>query len=130
MAKVWGTIHFLIRIRHLYGEESSSRYFGLGEQVVLQLARKLQNSNVKIFCDNYFTSPALCMSILNVGIYFTGVVKANRKYMLEFRNDNLMSRGDIDVKSASNAPITSVKWVDNKGVHLLSSCDNGISTTM
>ena len=40
-----------------------------------------------------------------------------------------MSRGDIDVKSASNAPITCVKWLDNKGVHLLSSWDNGISTT-
>ena len=34
-----------------------------------------------------------------------------------------MSRGDIDVKSASNALITCVKWLDNKGVH------NGISTT-
>ena len=40
-----------------------------------------------------------------------------------------MARGDIEVKNATNAPIICVKWVDNKSVHLISSCNNGMSFT-
>ena len=40
-----------------------------------------------------------------------------------------MARGDIEVKNETNAPIICVKWVDNKSVHLISSCDNGMSFT-
>ena len=47
--------------------------------------------------------------------------------MPEFRNDKDMAKGDIEVKNATNAPIICVKWVDNKSVHLISSCDNGMS---
>ena len=39
-----------------------------------------------------------------------------------------MSRGDMDIKSAKNVSIMCVKWVDNKCVHLLSSCDDGHAT--
>ena len=49
--------------------------------------------------------------------------------MPEFRNDKDMARGDIVVKNATNAPIICVKWVDNKSVHLISSCDNGMYFT-
>ena len=33
------------------------------------------------------------------------------------------------MKNATNAPIICVKWVDNKSVPLISSCDNGMSFT-
>ena len=69
------------------------------------------------------------MALLNNGIYLTGVVRPNRKNMPEFRNDKDMARGDNEVKNATNAPIICVKWVDNKSVHLVSSCDNGMSFT-
>ena len=49
--------------------------------------------------------------------------------MPEFRSDKGMIRGDVDVKSATNAPIACVKWLDNKSVHIISSCDSGMSTT-
>ena len=110
----------------IYTGRKNQPELGLGEQVVLQLTRSLQNSNVRIFCDNYFASSALCTALLNNGIYLTGVVRPNRKNMPEFRNDKDMARGDIEVK---NAPIICVKWVDNKSVHLISSCDNGMSFT-
>ena len=70
--KVWqrcGASSAFLYEFHIYTGKKAHPEFGLGEQVVLQLARKLRNSNVKIFRDNYFTSPALCMSLLNVGIY-------------------------------------------------------------
>ena len=66
---------------------------------------------------------------MNNGISLTGVVRPNRKNMLEFRNDKDMARGDIEVKNATNALIICNKWVDNKSVHLISSCDNGMSFT-
>ena len=108
----------------IYTGRKNQPGLGLGEQVILQLTRSLQNSNIRIFCDNYFTSPALCTALLNNGIYLTGVVRPNRKNMPEFRNDKDMARGDIEVKNATNAPIICVKWVDNKSVHLISSCDD------
>ena len=49
--------------------------------------------------------------------------------MPEFRNDKDMARGDIEVKNETNAPIICVMWVDNKSVHLISSYDNGMSST-
>ena len=58
-----------------------------GEHVVLNLTEKLDNSNVKNFSDNYFTSTTLCLSLLNRGIYLTGVVKPNRKFMTDFKCD-------------------------------------------
>ena len=61
----------------IYTGRKNQPEFGLGEQVVLQLTRSLQNSNVRIFCDNYFASPALCTALLNNGIYLTGVVRPN-----------------------------------------------------
>ena len=89
----------------IYTRRKNQPELGLGEQVVLQLTRNLQNSNVRILCDNYFASPALCTALLNNGIYLTGVVRSNRKNMPEFRNDKDMARGDIEVKNATNAPI-------------------------
>ena len=94
----------------LYTGRKDRPELGLGEQVVLDLTKKLEKSYVKIFCDNYFTSPSLCLSLLNSGIYLTGVVKNNRKLMPEFKSDKDMSRGDMDIKSAKNVPIMCVKW--------------------
>ena len=61
----------------IYTGRKNQPELGLGEQVVLQLTRSLQNSNVRIFCDNYFASPALCTTLLNNAIYLTGVVRPN-----------------------------------------------------
>ena len=48
--------------------------------------------------------------------------------MPEFKSDKDMSRGDMDIKSAKNVPIMCIKWVDNKCVHLLSSCNDSHAT--
>ena len=49
--------------------------------------------------------------------------------MPEFRSDKGMIRGDIDIKSATNATIACVKWLDNTSVHIISSFDSGMTTT-
>ena len=75
--KVWqrcGASAYLYEFDIYTGRKNQPELW-LGEQVVLQLTRSLQNSNVFFFYDNYFASPGLCTALLNNGIYLTGVVR-------------------------------------------------------
>ena len=48
---------------------------GLGARVVLQLTEPFRHRNHNVYCDNYFTSPALFDELLQHGIYACGTVR-------------------------------------------------------
>ena len=63
--KVWqrcGASAYLYEFDIYTGRKNQPELW-LGEQVVLQLTRSLQNSNVRIFYDNYFASPAFMYGV-------------------------------------------------------------------
>ena len=97
----------------------------LGEGVVLQLTERLRDTFVMIFFDNFFTSPNLVQTLFDRGIYSIGTVRVNRKNMPTFQSDKEMKRGDCDKKFAND--VIALKWMDNRGVHLLGSNIEGIS---
>ena len=52
---------------------------GLGARVVLQLTEPFCHRNHNVYCDNYFTSPALFDEVLQHGIYACGTVPPDRR---------------------------------------------------
>ena len=95
---------------------------GLGESVVLSLCQELKDTNCFVFFDNVFTSPALLVKLLEIGIYATGTVRANRKNMPVLKHDKEMKRGEHDWLSSNY--LSAIRWIDNKSVLLLSNCFN------
>ena len=49
--------------------DGDSTEHGLGERVVLKLTEPFCNKNYWVFCDNYFSSPALFNELLLHGLY-------------------------------------------------------------
>ena len=75
-----------------------------------------------VFFHNFFTSPALLVKLLEMGIYATGTVRANRKNMPVLKHDKEMKRGEHDWFSSNH--LSAIKWMDNKSVILLSNYFN------
>ena len=76
------------------------------------------NTHCFVFFDNFFTSPALLVKMLEMEIYATGTVRANRKNMTVLKHDKEMKRGEHDWLSSNH--LSAIKWMDNKSVMLLS----------
>ena len=95
---MWSKSGYLYEFDMQLGKKGNTE-FGLGKSVVLSLCQKLKDAHCFVFFDNFFTSPALLVKLLEVAIYATGTVRTNRK----------------------NMP---VKWMDNKSVVLLSNYFN------
>ena len=94
-------------------EKKGNTEFGLGESVILSLCQKLKDTHCFVFFDNFFTSPALLVKLLEMGIYVTGTVRANRQNM---KHDKEMKGSQYDWFSLNY--LSAIKWVDNKSVIL------------
>ena len=101
----------------MYLGKKGNTEFGLGESVILSLCQKLKDTHCFVFFDNFFTSPALLVKLLEMGIYATGTVRTNRKNMPVLKHDKEMKRGEHDWFSANH--LSAIKWMDNKPVILL-----------
>ena len=66
---------------NIYVRKKGNTELGLGESVVLSLCQKLKDTYYYVFFDNYFTSPTLLVKPLEIGVYATGPLMANRKHM-------------------------------------------------
>ena len=113
----------------LYTGRKNSPELGLGEGVVVSLCSKLRNSYVTVYADNYFSSPALAIKLLEEGIYFTGVTRVDRVGLPKFKLDKEMDRGEYQTFYCQEKPMNAVKWIDNKAVVILttkSPCDEEI----
>ena len=106
----------------MYLGKKGNNEFGLAESAILSLCQKLKDTHCFVFFDNFFTSPALLVKLLEMGIYATGTVRANRKDMPVLKHDKEMKRGEHDSFSSNHLP--AIKWMDNMSVILLSSYFN------
>ena len=73
----------------MYVGKKGNTELGLGESVVLSLCQKLKHTRY-VFFDNYFISPTLLVKLLEIGIYATDTVRANRKHMPILKQDKEM----------------------------------------
>ena len=106
----------------MYLGKKGNTEFGLGESFILSLCQKLKHTHCFVFFDNFFTSPALLVKLLQVGIYATGTVRANQKNMPVLKHDKEMKRCEHDWFSSNH--LSAIKWMDNKSVILLSNYFN------
>ena len=106
----------------MYLGKSGNTKFSLGESVVLSLCQKFKDMLCFVFFDNFLTSPALLVKLLQMGIYATGTVGANRKNMLVLKHNRGMKRGEHDWFSSNH--LSANKWMENKSVILLSNYFN------
>ena len=99
----------------------------LGENVIIQLSRSLVGTNVRLFFDNFFTSSALVHKLQQEKIFCCGTVRQNRKGMpKDLKKDKDVARGEINRRKSQGLHL--VKWMDTKGVVLLSTIDSSVPT--
>ena len=65
----------------MYGGKQERNVGSLGENVIIQLSRSLVGTNVRLFFNNFFTSPALVHKLQQEKIFCCGTVRQNRKSM-------------------------------------------------
>ena len=106
----------------MYLGKKGNTEFGLGEYVVLSLCQKLKDTHCFVFFDNFFTSPTLLVKLLEIAIYATGTVRANRKNMPVLTHDKEIKRSEYDWFPSNH--LSAIKWMDNKSVILLSNYFN------
>ena len=78
----------------MYLGKKGNTEFCFGESVILSLCQKLKDTHCFVFFDNFFTSPALLLKLLEMGIYATGTVRTNRKNVPVLKHDKEMNCGE------------------------------------
>ena len=108
----------------IYTGRKDTPELGLGENVVMDLTKKLKDTGVSIFANNYFSSPTLAVLLRDRGINYLGVVRKDRKGLPAFKDDKKMARGDHEMFYCKEENLMALKWIDNKSVHIISSIIN------
>ena len=117
---------YLHRIDIYLGRKQTPEFnLGLGEEVVLQMAKDLEQSFCTGYFDNFFNSLKLIEKLFQKGIYVIRTVRSNKKQMLKMIDDKQMKRGDSDFLFSGNT--MACKWKDNRSVLVLSSSLEGMS---
>ena len=111
----------------MYGDKQESNVGNLSKNVTIQLSRSLVGTNVRLFFDNFFTSPALVHKLKQEKIFCCGTVRQNRKGMPKnLKKDKDMTRREINRRKSQGLHL--VKWIDTKGVVLLSTIESCVPT--
>ena len=84
----------------------------LGESVVMELCKPLENTNCAIFCDNFFASPLLVKNMRQK--YVTGTIRRERKFMPPLLPGKAMKRGEINFHYDKDAVVC--QWFITKSV--------------
>ena len=108
----------------IYTGRKDAPELGLGENVLLDLTKKLHGTGISIFADNYFSSPTLAALLRDQGMNFVGVVRKDRKGLPSFKDDKKMQKGESEMFYCKEKNLMAVKWMDNKSVHVISSIIN------
>ena len=64
---------------YLGAAQSDRSEHGLAYDVVTTLVATLHHQNYQLYCDNFYSSPALFSHLLTLGITATGTVRVNRR---------------------------------------------------
>ena len=106
----------------LYLGKKDKTKLGLGETVVLDLSKKLENTHCMLYFDNFFNSPTLLEKIFDRRIYCLHTVRSDRKIWLLCKEIKIWK----EVTSIFNMPITWLLWngsiIDNHGVTMVGTC--------
>ncbi|XP_046684702.1 piggyBac transposable element-derived protein 4-like [Homalodisca vitripennis] len=104
---------------------------GASSNVVLRLVEHLPRNENKflIYFDNWYSSPALLVTLANIGFQSLGTIRLGRFPGLLFSSDQEMKkkgRGSYEEKEATidGVKIRAVKWLDNRGVSLASTFES------
>lgn len=99
--------------------------YGLGGDVVVKLTRGLENTNAKVYFDNFFTSVSLVEALAKEKIYSVGTLRANRlgdaapKLITEVEMKK-KKRGTSSFATSAEG-VTVLRWKDNNLVNVCSS---------
>lgn len=100
---------------------------GASSNIVLQLAETIpSNRNHLLYFDNWFNAVPLQKHLAERGIWCCGTIRPSRLPGLSFQSDKDMKkegRGTSEEwkSSGDGCELTAIKWLDNKGVTMLSS---------
>ncbi|WAR12222.1 PGBD4-like protein [Mya arenaria] len=123
--KLWAlaesTTGYLHRFQIYTGREEGVQGKGLSHRVVHELTNHLRFSNVRVFMDNFYSSPDLFTSLLNVGIYACGTVRSNRKGLPPQLLPKIVKLPKHEFKVAQKDDVMACCWQDTKPVMVLSS---------
>jgi hypothetical protein len=105
----------------------------VGVQAVLSVVQGLENRGHVVVVDNFFTSVALAMSLLERKFWMIGTVKKGSKGfppslagLSSKSKANMPPQGHLSVKMHRSRQISAVCWIDNKPVWLLSTATNPV----
>ena len=98
--------------------EGTTTEHGLGARVVLELTKPFRHKHYHIFCDNFFTSPALFDELLSHGLHACGTVRCDRRdFPADLRGVRL-ERGCYEYRQRGS--LSAVVWQDKRQVSVLS----------
>lgn len=107
--------------------------FGLGESAVLRLTESLTPGHI-IYHDRFFTSVKLIVSLYERGFLSTGTINKNRipkEARLKSDKDlNKIGRGTSDMLVHHDEKFALIKWMDKKGITMMSSAHGTDPTDM
>ncbi|KAH6925304.1 hypothetical protein HPB50_003395 [Hyalomma asiaticum] len=99
--------------------------FGISGDIVIDLVKDLpENSNHKLFFDNWFSSLRLADKLKRKGFLSVGTVRVDRAKKYSLAPDvtlKAQGRGSVDFHVDENSNIGVIKWFDSNSVHLVSS---------
>ena len=107
------------------GKQEREDGVGLSHQVVMSLSRPLQHKGYHLYCDNFYSSPALFEELSKVGFLACGTVRSNRRGLSEVFKTKKLQRGDV--YSEKVGQVLCLKWKDKRDVLLLSTIHDDVA---
>ena len=101
------------------GKEESIPGASRTSAIVLKLVEGLHHKGHHLYCDNYYTSPALFLALRNLGFGACGTVNSNRRGIPAcIKAKDKMKKGEVKVESTDG--VLALKWMDKRPVCMLS----------
>ena len=116
--------HFLkhsFLFAYLVGKDDSLTSSGnsVTEGIVLKLIEGLKDRDHHLYCDSYYTSPDLFLSLKEKGFEACGTVRTNRKGIpAKFKEKEKMKKGEV-AYGLTNGGDLIVQWMDKRPVTML-----------
>jgi hypothetical protein len=124
----------VVQLQPYGGKLGNVREVGLGKRVVLDLLESkhlgppfsLLADGRRVYIDNYFNSPELCIGLSEERVKVIGTCRANRKNYPKLE-DVKKEQGSWTSKKIGN--LVAVAWCDKKRVNFLTNDENLLSET-
>ena len=95
---------------------------GLGYDVVMSLMEGLFRQGYHLFCDNFYSSPKLCVDLFEKGCFLTGKIRENRQGFPKNLGNPLPVKAERGTSRwFHDGQTVFVKWKDTKVVCVISS---------